>query len=51
MPHNDFRSSKNDVASNRDGTLLALVTGGLFVLFTLLPNSSTLMVSWPWVFL
>jgi len=51
MPHNDSRSSKNDVASTRDGTLLALVTGGLFVLFTLLPNSSTLMVSWPWVFL
>jgi uncharacterized protein involved in response to NO len=50
MPHNDSHSSKNDIASTRDGTLLALVTGGLFVLFTLLPNSSTLMVSWPWVF-
>jgi hypothetical protein len=34
-----------------DGTLLALLTAAFCVLFTLLPGSSTLMVSWPWVFL
>ncbi|MBE9137131.1 O-antigen ligase family protein [Nodosilinea sp. LEGE 07088] len=34
-----------------DGTLLALLTAAFYTLFTLLPGSSTLMVSWPWVFL
>ncbi|PSN13063.1 polymerase [filamentous cyanobacterium CCT1] len=34
-----------------DGTLLALLAAAFYVVFTLLPGSSTLMVSWPWVFL
>ncbi|WP_072016197.1 O-antigen ligase family protein [Leptolyngbya sp. KIOST-1] len=34
-----------------DGSLLALVAAALYVIFTLLPGSSTLMLSWPWVFL
>jgi O-antigen ligase len=34
-----------------DGTLLALLAAAFYVIFTLLPGSSTLMVSWPWVFL
>ncbi|MGG6237386.1 O-antigen ligase family protein [Nodosilinea sp. AN01ver1] len=34
-----------------DGTLLALLAAAFYIVFTLLPGSSTLMVSWPWVFL
>jgi O-antigen ligase len=33
------------------GRLLGLLTGTLYALFTLLPNSSSLVVSWPWVFI
>ncbi|MGA1621763.1 MAG: hypothetical protein ACO36E_03425, partial [Synechocystis sp.] len=33
------------------GRLLGLLTGALYTLFTLLPNSSSLIVSWPWVFI
>lgn len=32
-----------------DGNLLALLVAGGYTLFTLLPGSSTLMVTWPWV--
>lgn len=38
-------------STSQDGTLLGLLTIGLYGLFTLLPGSSTMMVSWPWVFL
>lgn len=38
-------------AKTADGTLLALLTAGFYLLFTLLPGSSTLMLMWPWVFL
>jgi hypothetical protein len=34
-----------------DGTLLALLMVAFYVIFTLVPGSSTLIVSWPWVFL
>jgi tetratricopeptide (TPR) repeat protein len=34
-----------------DGTLLALLMAAFYVIFTLVPGSSTLIVSWPWVFL
>ncbi|MBW4483315.1 MAG: O-antigen ligase family protein [Tildeniella torsiva UHER 1998/13D] len=34
-----------------DGTLLALLIAALYAVFTLVPGSSTLIVSWPWVFL
>jgi uncharacterized protein involved in response to NO len=36
-------------ASDRD--LLALLAVGFYALFTLLPDSSSLVVAWPWVFL
>ena len=38
-------------AKTADGTLLALLVAAFYVLFTLLPGSSTLMLMWPWVFL
>ncbi|MGI0493875.1 O-antigen ligase family protein [Alkalinema pantanalense CENA528] len=31
--------------------LLGLLTAALYALFTLLPDSSTLVVSWPWIFI
>lgn len=36
--------------SRADGSLIGLLTAAFYVLFTLLPGSNTLMVSWPWVF-
>lgn len=42
-------SHKNN--DRADGSLLALLVLGFYGLFTLLPGSNTLMVSWPWVFL
>ena len=36
-------------ASPAEGHLLGLLAIGLYALWTLLPGSSTLMVSWPWV--
>ncbi|MGP1387429.1 MAG: O-antigen ligase family protein [Thainema sp.] len=45
-------SSTAETASvPKSGRLFALLTGAFFVLFTLLPNSNSLMVAWPWVFL
>lgn len=38
-------------ANNSKGSLLGLLVTCFYVLFTLLPDSNTLMVSWPWVFL
>ncbi len=38
-------------ASQADGSLIGLLTAAFYVLFTLLPGSSTYMVEWPWVFL
>jgi uncharacterized protein involved in response to NO len=35
----------------QEGQLLILLVAGFYVLFTLLPDSNSLMVSWPWVFL
>jgi uncharacterized protein involved in response to NO len=43
--------SKLRSSAATDGTLLGLLTAAFYALFTLLPGSSTLMVSWPWVFL
>jgi len=42
-------SSTTDRAGNADGHLLALILGLLYGLFTLIPDSSTRMVTWPWV--
>lgn len=38
-------------SSETGGRLFALLTAGFYVLFTLLPNSSSLVLSWPWVFI
>lgn len=38
-------------ARTADGSLLALLTAAFYLLFTLLPGSSTLVLAWPWVFL
>ncbi|MDS3860940.1 O-antigen ligase family protein [Thermosynechococcaceae cyanobacterium BACA0444] len=40
-----------DAASRQEGKLIGLLLGGGYVLFTLLPDSHSLMVAWPWVFL
>ncbi|MGB3201438.1 MAG: O-antigen ligase family protein [Nodosilinea sp.] len=47
----DASQLKPAASDSSDGTLLALLTAAFYVMFTLLPGSSTLMVSWPWVFL
>ncbi|MEO0352587.1 MAG: O-antigen ligase family protein [Cyanobacteria bacterium P01_A01_bin.15] len=36
-------------AKTADGTLIGLLTVGFYGVFTLLPSSHSLMVSWPWV--
>ncbi|MBR8827238.1 MAG: O-antigen ligase family protein [Gomphosphaeria aponina SAG 52.96 = DSM 107014] len=36
---------------NSNGRLLALLSASFYTLFTLLPDSSSLMVAWPWVFI
>ena len=41
--------SKSPTSSQ--GNLLGLLTAAFYVLFTLLPDSNSLMVQWPWVFL
>lgn len=51
MTTDDLSKPKVVTQDNSDGTLLALLTAAFYVVFTLLPGSSTLMVSWPWVFL
>lgn len=38
-------------SSTTDGTLLGLLLMVLYSLFTLLPGSHSMMVSWPWVFI
>ena len=39
-----------NLSSNReDGSLIGLLTVSFYILFTLLPSSHSLMVSWPWV--
>ena len=42
--------AKPAASSQVDGTLLGLLALGLYSLFTLLPGSHSMMVSWPWVF-
>lgn len=37
-------------SKSSDGTLLGILFGALYSLFTLLPSSHSMMVSWPWVF-
>lgn len=42
---------RSSYRSPSDGTLLGLLLLGLYSLFTLLPGSHSMMVSWPWVFI
>ena len=51
MPEDALPQPKPAPQDPSDGTLLALLAAAFYALFTLLPGSSTLMVSWPWVFL
>lgn len=51
MAEDALPKPKSTAQDPSDGTLLALLTAAFYVIFTLLPGSSTLMVSWPWVFL
>ncbi len=46
-----MNSHANLDSSASTGRLLAILTASFYVLFTLLPNSNSLMVSWPWVFI
>ena len=41
--------SKKQATTDQDGRLLGLLCAIFFVLFTLLPDSHSLMVAWPWV--
>lgn len=44
---NDLQSS----SQQSSGQLLMLLTGFFYLLFTLIPDSHSLMVAWPWVFI
>ena len=44
-------SVKNFESKSEEGGLLGLLVAGFYGLFTLLPDSNSLMVAWPWVFL
>ena len=44
-------SHKNENPDRNEGRLFALLTASFYVLFTLLPDSNSLMVAWPWVFI
>lgn len=57
MTHSDFpaKPSRESPGTSADqtaqGNLLGLLTAAFYSLFTLLPNSNSLMVVWPWVFI
>jgi len=57
MTHSDFpaQPSKESPGTSANktaqGNLLGLLTAAFYSLFTLLPNSNSLMVAWPWVFI
>ncbi|MBW4471181.1 MAG: O-antigen ligase family protein [Stenomitos rutilans HA7619-LM2] len=53
MTHPEFSVHRSDSRSNRatQGNLLGVLTAAFYGLFTLLPNSNSLMVAWPWVFI
>lgn len=44
-------SARNDQSTSLLPGAIASATLGFYVLFTLLPNSNSLMVKWPWVFI
>lgn len=43
-PHSD------NIAATQSRSLLGILCLGLYILFTLMPDSHSLMVAWPWVF-
>lgn len=52
MPfESDLPTTKAETAPASSGNLLALLTAVFYGLFTLLPDSNSLMVAWPWVFI
>ncbi len=48
---NPDKSLTDANSRNTDGRLLGLLTAMFYGLFTLLPDSTSLVLSWPWVFL
>ncbi|EKV03441.1 lipid A core-O-antigen ligase-like enyme [Leptolyngbya sp. PCC 7375] len=48
-PPDSHTPSKIVSLRTEDGSLIGLLTVSLYILFTLLPSSHSLMVSWPWV--
>lgn len=52
MTHPEFLAKPSDPSADRaaQGNLLGLLTAAFYGLFTLLPNSNSLMVAWSWVF-
>lgn len=44
-----LKPTLNISSKTADGSLIGLLTVGFYILFTLLPSSHSLMVSWPWV--
>ncbi|MFG6100442.1 O-antigen ligase family protein [Leptothoe sp. ISB3NOV94-8A] len=48
-PPESHTPSKIVSLRTEDGSLIGLLTVSLYILFTLLPSSHSLMVSWPWV--
>lgn len=51
MPPSELSPTPANRTSPADGTLLGLLLLGLYSLFTLLPGSHSMMVSWPWAFI
>jgi uncharacterized protein involved in response to NO len=49
-PKPQISTSNPDPGGLQEGRLFGLLVAAYYVLFTLLPDSSSLMVSWPWVF-
>ncbi|MBW4579974.1 MAG: O-antigen ligase family protein [Tildeniella nuda ZEHNDER 1965/U140] len=52
MTHPEFSAKLSTARAERaaQGNLLGLLTAAFYSVFTLLPNSNSLMVAWPWVF-
>ncbi|MBW4695051.1 MAG: O-antigen ligase family protein [Lyngbya sp. HA4199-MV5] len=53
MTHPEFSVHRSDSSAGRatQGNLLGVLTAAFYGLFTLLPNSNSLIVAWPWVFI
>jgi uncharacterized protein involved in response to NO len=51
MSPNDLSASTRASTSGQRRDILGLLGVGFYIIFTLLPDSSSLLVSWPWVFI